>query len=99
MASLIKGLGSLLRKRREERVMLFGNDGSGKTTLLYQLKLGQAITTIPTIGFNVETIEHEKREFMFWDVGGKLEVPCYSIPSYTHLEQDAIRCGLSGSII
>lgn len=30
---------------------------SGKTTILYKLKLGEVVTTIPTIGFNVETVE------------------------------------------
>ena len=29
---------------------------SGKTTILYKLKLGEVVTTIPTIGFNVETV-------------------------------------------
>lgn len=28
---------------------------TGKTTILYKLKLGEIVTTIPTIGFNVET--------------------------------------------
>ena len=26
---------------------------AGKTTILYKLKLGEVVTTIPTIGFNV----------------------------------------------
>jgi GTPase SAR1 family protein len=33
-----------------------GLDGGGKTTLLYKLVLGQIVTTVPTIGFNVETV-------------------------------------------
>lgn len=44
---------------KEMRVMLCGNEASGKTTFLYQLKLGELITTIPTIGFNVETYEYK----------------------------------------
>jgi small GTP-binding protein len=74
MASLVKGLGSLLRKRQEKRVLIIGNDACGKTTLLYRLKLGDLITTIPTIGFNVETFQHGKREFTFLDLGGKFIV-------------------------
>lgn len=35
---------------------MLGLDGSGKTTILYQLKLNEVVTTIPTIGFNVENI-------------------------------------------
>ena len=33
-----------------------GLDAAGKTTILYKLKLGEIVTTIPTIGFNVETV-------------------------------------------
>jgi len=32
----------------------FEQDNAGKTTLLYRLKMGEVVTTIPTIGFNVE---------------------------------------------
>jgi small GTP-binding protein len=39
--------------------------------LLYKLKLGDVITTIPTIGFNVETVEYKKLKFTMWDVGGQ----------------------------
>jgi ADP-ribosylation factor protein 1 len=34
-----------------------------KTTILYKLKLGEVVTTIPTIGFNVETVQYKKIEF------------------------------------
>ena len=30
--------------------MLVGLDAAGKTTILYKLKLGEIVTTIPTIG-------------------------------------------------
>ena len=33
---------------------MLGLDGSGKTSILYKMKLGEHITTVPTIGFNVE---------------------------------------------
>jgi small GTP-binding protein len=29
------------------------------------------VTTIPTIGFNVETVEYKKINFTVWDVGGQ----------------------------
>ncbi|KAK8503555.1 hypothetical protein V6N12_000625 [Hibiscus sabdariffa] len=45
--------------------------GSGKTTILYKLKLGEIVTTIPTIGFNVETVEYKNISFTVWDVGGQ----------------------------
>ena len=53
------------------RVLMLGLDFSGKTTILYQLKLGEAVSTIPTIGFNVETIDFKGKELTIWDVGGQ----------------------------
>ncbi|KIM45608.1 hypothetical protein M413DRAFT_17481 [Hebeloma cylindrosporum] len=38
-------------------VTIVGLDYSGKTTLLYLLKLGEIVTTISSIGFNVETVD------------------------------------------
>ncbi|KAJ0395323.1 hypothetical protein ATCC90586_003801 [Pythium insidiosum] len=53
------------------RILLLGLDGAGKTTLLYKLKLGEAVTTIPTIGFNVESFRYKNIEFTAWDIGGQ----------------------------
>ena len=36
-----------------------------------QLKTGEVVTTIPTIGFNVETVEYKNIAFTVWDVGGQ----------------------------
>lgn len=53
------------------KVIMIGLDAAGKTTLLYRLSHGREVnTTIPTIGFNVETIELKSSEFVCWDVGG-----------------------------
>jgi len=49
---------------------MVGLDASGRTTALYMMKLGEVVTTIPTIGFNVETIEYKNVNFTMWDVGG-----------------------------
>lgn len=38
---------------------------------MYKLKLGEIVTTIPTIGFNVETVEYKNISFTVWDVGGQ----------------------------
>jgi len=46
-------------------------DAAGKTTILYKLKLGQGVSTIPTVGFNVETVTFKKVKFNVWDVGGQ----------------------------
>ena len=48
-----------------------GLDAAGKTTLLYKLKLGENITSIPTIGFNVEEVTYKNLTFTMWDVGGQ----------------------------
>jgi len=50
---------------------MVGLDAAGKTTILYKLKLGEIVTTIPTIGFNVETVEYKNIKFTMWDVGGQ----------------------------
>ncbi|GES78956.1 CPS1 protein [Rhizophagus clarus] len=51
---------------------LRGNqDAAGKTTILYKLKLNQSVTTIPTVGFNVETVTYKNVKFNVWDVGGQ----------------------------
>ncbi|KAG0195111.1 hypothetical protein BGX31_006740, partial [Mortierella sp. GBA43] len=47
--------------------ILVGLDAAGKTTILYRLKLGEVVTTIPTIGFNVETITYNKFTLTIWD--------------------------------
>jgi len=36
------------------------------SAILYKLKLGQAVTTIPTVGFNVETVTYKKVKFNVW---------------------------------
>ncbi|KAJ8308815.1 hypothetical protein KUTeg_013689 [Tegillarca granosa] len=44
----------------------------GKTTILYRLKTKKTVNTLPTIGFNVETVTPCKgMEFTVWDVGGQ----------------------------
>jgi ADP-ribosylation factor protein 1 len=56
---------------RDCRILMVGLDAAGKTTILYKLKLGEIVTTIPTIGFNVETVEYKNISFTVWDVGGQ----------------------------
>ncbi|ELU04428.1 hypothetical protein CAPTEDRAFT_154525 [Capitella teleta] len=66
------GIGCSFWKKKEPfRVLMLGLDAAGKTTILYQMKLGEVVTTIPTIGFNVETISHKNVQFNAWDVGGR----------------------------
>ena len=44
--TLFKGLFG----KKEMRILMVGLDAAGKTTILYKLKLGEIVTTIPTIG-------------------------------------------------
>jgi len=60
-----------LTSKKEMRILMVGLDAAGKTTILYKLKLGEVVTTIPTIGFNVETVEYKNISFTVWDVGGQ----------------------------
>ena len=60
-----------LFSKKEMRILMVGLDAAGKTTILYKLKLGEIVTTIPTIGFNVETVEYKNINFTVWDVGGQ----------------------------
>ena len=50
----------LFAGKKEMRILMVGLDAAGKTTILYKLKLGEVVTTIPTIGFNVETVQYKK---------------------------------------
>ena len=62
--NLFKGLFG----KKEMHILMVGLDAAGKTTILYKLKLGEIGTTIPTIGFNVETVEYKNVIFTVWDV-------------------------------
>uniref|UniRef100_A0A8D0AQ95 Uncharacterized protein n=1 Tax=Sander lucioperca TaxID=283035 RepID=A0A8D0AQ95_SANLU len=52
-------------KQPEAHVLLLGLDNAGKSTLLYKLKHNACVSTVPTIGFNVEMFEQvSKRDDM-----------------------------------
>lgn len=51
-ANLFKGLFG----KKEMRILMVGLDAAGKTTILYKLKLGEIVTTIPTIGKKLCTL-------------------------------------------
>ncbi|KAI7795260.1 ADP-ribosylation factor 4-like [Triplophysa rosa] len=65
---------SRLIKKKQMRLLMVGLDAAGKTTVLYKLKLGEVVTTIPTIGFNVETVDYKNISFTVWDVGGQTTI-------------------------
>ena len=74
MGNLFAGLFKGLFGKKEMRILMVGLDAAGKTTILYKLKLGEIVTTIPTIGKHIHlqysnqltsTIERKK---LFWNV-------------------------------
>ncbi|GAB6029218.1 hypothetical protein CHUAL_014152 [Chamberlinius hualienensis] len=71
MGLTISSLLTRLFGKKQMRILMVGLDAAGKTTILYKLKLGEIVTTIPTIGFNVETVEYKNICFTVWDVGGQ----------------------------
>jgi small GTP-binding protein len=71
MGLTISSLFDRLFGKKTMRILMVGLDAAGKTTILYKLKLGEVVTTIPTIGFNVETVEYKNVSFTVWDVGGQ----------------------------
>ena len=77
MGLLLSNLSQVLSEfgTRNTRILLLGLDAAGKTTILYKLKLNETVTTIPTIGFNVETVTPVKNvTFTMWDVGGQEKI-------------------------
>ncbi|CAL8106437.1 unnamed protein product [Calicophoron daubneyi] len=73
----IFSLFSRLFGSRERRILILGLDGAGKTTILYRLQVGEVVTTIPTIGFNVETVVYKNLKFQVWDLGGQTSIRPY----------------------
>lgn len=72
-------------KARDVRCLMLGLDAAGKTTVLYKLKLNELVTTIPTIGFNVETVDYRGLKLNIWDVGGQDRIR----PLWRHYLQNA----------
>ena len=57
--------------KKDVNILMLGLDGAGKTTILYKLKKEEPYNKRPTIGFNVEIIEHKNFNFNIYDVGGQ----------------------------
>ena len=66
-----------LFSNQEVRLLILGLDNAGKTTLLYQMQFGEVKVTVPTLGFNVESVKYENINFQMWDLGGQSEIRPY----------------------
>ena len=63
MGLTVSNLLNRLFAKKQMRILMVGLDAAGKTTILYKLKLGEIVTTIPTIGLNLFTLLF--RHFLF----------------------------------
>ncbi|EIN10341.1 ARF/SAR [Punctularia strigosozonata HHB-11173 SS5] len=71
ISSLFTSLSSLVRwsKDQDVRILMLGLDSAGK--------IGEVVSTIPTIGFNVETVQYKNIKFQVWDLGGQSSIRPY----------------------
>ena len=81
---------------QQRRLLLLGLDCAGKTTILHKLKPARAdvVTTIPTIGFNLETLNLQGTIFVAYDVGGRDPIP----HQYVHAKRVGVNRGTDGVI-
>lgn len=79
MGSFFSKLFDRLSGIKEVRLLMLGLDNAGKTSkflsnlflnlriaILYKMKFDQVVTTIPTIGFNVESLMIKNVKFNVW---------------------------------
>ncbi|XP_060809413.1 ADP-ribosylation factor-like protein 5B isoform X1 [Amyelois transitella] len=71
---------------KKHKLVLVGLDNAGKTTILYQLLLGEAVHTRPTIGSNVEEVVWKNLRFVMWDLGGQQSLRSAWNTYYTNSE-------------
>ncbi|CAE7125559.1 unnamed protein product [Rhizoctonia solani] len=79
ISSIFSSLSSLASwgKEKDVRILMVGLDSAGKTTILYRLQIGEVVSTIPTIGFNVESVTYKNIKFQVWDLGGQSSIRPY----------------------
>ena len=74
MGVMISKLLEAFAGKKDCRILMLGLDAAGKTTILYKLKLGEVINSVPTIGFNVESVQYKNLNFQVWDIGGQTKI-------------------------
>ncbi len=70
MGNYLRSLIDRLTQNINASVLMLGLDCAGKSTILYKLKLGEVITTVPTIGLNCEQITYRNLNMTVMDIGG-----------------------------
>jgi small GTP-binding protein len=66
-----KAWSNIFSKNKQVRILMVGLDAAGKTTIMYKMKINDTVKTIPTVGFNVETMEYKGLSMTMWDIGGQ----------------------------
>jgi small GTP-binding protein len=61
----------IFNSKKNVRMLMLGLDAAGKTTIMYKMKMNETVKTIPTVGFNVETMEYKNLSMLMWDIGGQ----------------------------
>ncbi len=77
MGFIFSKIFSAIFGKKEVRLLILGLDNAGKTTVLYQMQFGESKVTVPTLGFNVETVKYQNLTFQMWDLGGQSELRPY----------------------
>ena len=70
-------------------------------------QVGEVVTTIPTIGFNVEQVTYKNLKFQVWDLGGQTSIRPYWRCYYSNTDAviyvvdsaDRDRVGISKQVI
>ncbi|CAI9103602.1 OLC1v1002120C1 [Oldenlandia corymbosa var. corymbosa] len=73
LATLFDGLST----KTEVNILMVGLDCAGKTTILYRLKGREVVIDMPTVGFNLETLEYKNISFQVQDMAGQNMRPPY----------------------
>lgn len=71
MGGIISRLLALFSSDREAKIVIVGLQAAGKTTTLYRLRLGESVSTQPTMGSNVEELVRGGLRLECWDLGGQ----------------------------
>uniref|UniRef100_A0A0B6ZUF3 Uncharacterized protein n=1 Tax=Arion vulgaris TaxID=1028688 RepID=A0A0B6ZUF3_9EUPU len=64
-------MGNWFCRTKNIKIIILGLDASGKTTMLYHMKLGEFVSTIPTIGHNIETVHLDGIDITCWDLSSR----------------------------
>ncbi|KAG9393728.1 ADP-ribosylation factor-like protein [Carpediemonas membranifera] len=71
MGAYLSRFTQMFNRHKDYKILMVGLDAAGKTTILYRLQLGEVVSTIPTVGFNLETVQFKNVKFQVFDLGGQ----------------------------